>query len=139
MCSICGVYFTWNSNLRTHVNSVHEKKRNPCRICGCSLVYANGLRLHIKIVHKDLFTPMVTVHSKVIRDNTYAQVVADFIPTTPPAQSIQTTSLSPDGAEFKDQEQASVANPVPHTQLGQVSGADVLNQSHIQSPTTPGA
>ena len=52
-CSDCGSTFSTQSNLRLHVDAVHEKKRPYlCSECGDSFSTQNNLKRHISTVHK---------------------------------------------------------------------------------------
>ena len=52
-CSDCGSTFSSQSNLRLHIDAVHEKKRPYlCSECGDSFSTQNNLKRHITAVHK---------------------------------------------------------------------------------------
>ena len=52
-CSDCGSTFSSQSNLRLHVDAVHEKKKPfLCSECGDSFSTQNNLKRHITAVHK---------------------------------------------------------------------------------------
>ena len=52
-CSDCGSTFSSQSNLRLHVDAVHEKKKPYlCSECGDSFSTQNNLKRHISTVHK---------------------------------------------------------------------------------------
>ena len=52
-CSDCGSTFTKQSNLKLHIETIHEKKKPwLCSECGTSFGKQDGLKRHISIVHK---------------------------------------------------------------------------------------
>ena len=52
-CSDCGSTFSSQSNLRLHIDAVHEKKKPfLCSECGDSFSTQNNLKRHISTVHK---------------------------------------------------------------------------------------
>lgn len=80
---------------------------------------------------------VVKDHLPSIPDETYAQVVTEYIPTTPLYQFLHSTPLSPDGIQLIYQEQASVAQTTAHTH--QVSSAGLSAHIHNDQPLDPGA
>lgn len=54
-CKICFKKFKVDKNLKSHVDSVHlKKKKYICKTCGCGFVYRHFLVAHIGSKHKDL-------------------------------------------------------------------------------------
>ena len=52
-CSDCGSTFSSQSNLKLHIDSIHEKKKPwLCSECGDSFSTQNNLKRHISTVHK---------------------------------------------------------------------------------------
>ena len=51
-CDKCNCTFRWRGNLKNHVLSVHEKKKNyACNQCDKSFAFKDGLLRHISTVH----------------------------------------------------------------------------------------
>ena len=52
-CSDCGSTFASQSNLKLHIDAIHEKKKPwLCSECGDSFSTQNNLKRHISTVHK---------------------------------------------------------------------------------------
>ena len=52
-CSDCGSTFSSQSNLKLHIDAIHEKKKPwLCSECGDSFSTQNNLKRHISTVHK---------------------------------------------------------------------------------------
>ena len=51
-CSYCSRQFIRNSDLRVHVQAVHEGLRHPCDQCDKTYANRKGLRRHIRDIHE---------------------------------------------------------------------------------------
>ena len=53
-CVCCPAAFGWASHLRTHVRTVHEKRRDYlCPHCTAAFGQATNLKVHIRMLHPD--------------------------------------------------------------------------------------
>lgn len=50
-CDQCGLPFTTNYNLRTHIQQSHSSERMPCSICEKTFVHKSALRSHLRNAH----------------------------------------------------------------------------------------
>ena len=53
-CKLCDKSYKGRKGLRSHVKSVHEKKRTSCEICNKSFVTNNTLKRHVEAVHEKI-------------------------------------------------------------------------------------
>ena len=52
-CKICGQTLSLNTNLRTHIDSVHRKiKSSKCEYCNQKFGYGTSLKRHVQLIHE---------------------------------------------------------------------------------------
>ena len=51
-CPICHSYFSKNTDLKRHIETVHEGQKTPCSICNALFSRKTDLKRHVETVHE---------------------------------------------------------------------------------------
>ena len=54
ICTYCGYQATQNSNLNTHVKTIHKGYRYECSECDYKATQSQSLKIHVKAQHRDI-------------------------------------------------------------------------------------